>query len=207
MTGHVLGIPGGGLEDARWARNAAVAKIGQAGEVRTAALLDRFAHQRDGVTVLHDLRIPVPNVTANIDHVVVSGTCVHIIDSKVWKPGRYWTVGGRTRRGFSRFEPAEKKTMAMAHDVLARYLFQHGVEATVAVPVLAVWPSSARQPLKLGWLRVPGARSMTGAQFGRFAKRHYSSSGRMSWSGGRPADPGVVDALAPLLVVSRQQVI
>lgn len=199
------GVAGGGLTNATWARNAAVAKIGQAGEQRTAVMLDRFARQAGGVTVLHDLRIPIPNITANIDHVVVSGQMVHIIDSKVWKPARYWTFHGKTRRGWSRFEPAEKKTMTLALDGLHAYLSKVGVRASFAVPVLAVWPSSNRSPLHVNWLKVPDARSMTGDQFERYAKRQFAASSRfgIGGGGGKPADPAVVHALASLLTTHR----
>ncbi|OOP59265.1 hypothetical protein BMF89_21285 [Arthrobacter sp. SRS-W-1-2016] len=39
--------------------------------------------------VLHDLRIPLPGFKANIDHAIVSGKSVLLIDSKMWKPGFY----------------------------------------------------------------------------------------------------------------------
>lgn len=43
--GHprILGVAGGGLDDAAWAVSAEVAKIGQHGERKTAALLNRYA--------------------------------------------------------------------------------------------------------------------------------------------------------------------
>ena len=43
--------------------------------------------------VLHDLRIPIPGFKANIDHAVVSGRSVLLIDSKMWKPRRPTTRG------------------------------------------------------------------------------------------------------------------
>lgn len=194
---RILGQAGGGLNDAAWAVNADVARIGQAGEARTAALLNKFAAPEDGVTVLHDLRIPIPNFTANIDHVVVSGSTVYIIDAKVWKPARYWTLGSQTRRGFERFTPAEKQTMAMATDALGRYLTQRGVRHTLARPVVAIWPSSTRVPLKVSWLRIPGAKAMSGDAFERYAAKEFTV--RM-FGGAKAADAGLVTALAPLLL-------
>lgn len=204
------GVAGGGLTDAAWARNADVARIGQAGERRTAAILDAYAGQDGGVTVLHDLMVPLPNVTANIDHVVVSGRTVHIIDSKVWKPARYWTFRGRTRRGWERFEPAEKQTMVMAVEALGTHLAHRGVDAWLAEPVVVVWPSHPRAALRLGLLRFPGAHAMTGIQFTYYARRRYTATRRPSLRGllpgfdsgplrGRPADPALVAALTPLL--------
>ena len=96
---NVIGIPGGGLVDASWAANEEVAEIGRRGELLTAAVLDRLARP-DGPTVLHDLLLPAASgVRVNVDHVVVSGRRVVLVDSKCWQPGRYWTALGRTRRG------------------------------------------------------------------------------------------------------------
>lgn len=189
--GHprILGVAGGGLDDAAWAVSAEVAKIGQHGERKTAALLNRYAASDRGVTVLHDLHLPIPGFSANIDHVVVSGRTVHIIDAKVWRPAFYWTLGARTRRGLSRFTPAEKQTMAMARSALSRYLDRE--RATFATPVVVVWPSSAASRLNVSWLRIPGATAMTAGAFERYAERTFGRRGK-------PADPRVVHALATL---------
>jgi len=196
----VLGTAGGGLGDASgWAANENVARMGQAGEVRMAAILDPLARP-GGATVLHDLRIPIPGFTANIDHVVVSGRTVLLIDSKMWKPGFYWTVGGKTRRGWRRFAvtsrsgkpayPAETKTMSMAYDTITRYLHGRGINARIARPLVVVFSSSQRARLDVWMLKFPGARAMTGDAFGRRAR----------WLvGKRGADPVIVAALAELL--------
>src|SRR3954453_8392557 len=99
MTNGIYGTAAAGLNNAAWARNQDVADIGAAGEKRTAQILDGFAGK---AAILHDLRIPIPGISANIDHVVVSGRRVLILDSKVWKPGIYWSLGGANRRGFER---------------------------------------------------------------------------------------------------------
>ena len=207
MTGRIHGVAGGGLTDATWAANAEVAKIGKAGEVKTAQMLNRFATHDSGVTVMHDLRIPIPGFTANVDHVVVSGEDIHIIDAKVWKPARYWTFAGKTRRGWQRFEPAEKKTMAMAVDALGRFLDGRGIRATIQVPTVVVWPSSTSRPLNVRWLRIPAARAMTGERFIRYADKRFAPSGAFGIGGGdgKPADPAVVAALAELLVAPRRE--
>jgi len=191
----VLGTAGGGLGDASgWAANENVARMGQAGEVRMAAILDPLA-RHGGATVLHDLRIPIPGFTANIDHVVVSGRKVLLVDSKMWKPGFYWTAGGKTRRGWRRFTvtsrsgkpayPAETKTMSMAYDSITRYLHGRGINATVARPVVVVFSSSQRARITVWMLRFPGAQAMTGDACGLVGKR--------------AADPVIVAALAELL--------
>lgn len=188
--GQVLGRAGAGLDNAAWAKNDAVARIGKSGEVKTAAVLDELAHRDGGPTVLHDLRIPIPGISANIDHVVVSGRTVHLIDAKVWKPGFYWTLGGRTFRGMSRFAPAEKKTMPMAVDAINRHLSGRRVGAKVARPMLVVWPSSAHGSSSFWAMVSPGARVVDGAAFTARVRRLV---------GTKPADPAVVTALAPLV--------
>lgn len=184
---HIFGTPGGSLGEMSDRASQAQIDAGRRGELLTAGLLD--AHCRgQGPTVLHDLRIPLPNVSANIDHVVVSGSTVRIIDSKYWRPGRYWTFGGRTRQGFTRVTYADKKTMQMAYSALSAYLAGRG--AVLTQPLLVVWPSSKNFPLNIRWYRPLGARAMTGQKFhDRLA----------SVVGQKPADPLIVAALHGLL--------
>lgn len=203
--GNVMGVAGGGLTgDVTWAANSDVARIGRIGEVRTAQVLDPYAHTVGGPTVLHDLAVPIPNITANIDHVVVVGRTIHLIDSKMWAPGLYFTLGGKTRRygpdrtghkKLERFTPAEKKTMQMAAESIERYLASRGVKATVATPVLAVWPSNRHMAFRTFRLVVPGARVMLPDAFARHTARLFSTKGGRS----RLADPHVVAALGALL--------
>lgn len=116
--GRAIAAPGAGLAGSPlWAANASIARIGRQGELRTAALIDAAA-RRYGFTVLHDLRVPIPGFSANADHIVVSGRQVLLLDTKVWRPGFYWTFDGASFRGFSRFAPADKKTMKLAQHVL-----------------------------------------------------------------------------------------
>lgn len=188
--GRSLGRAGGSLDHAAWAANDAVARIGKSGEARTGAVLDELAARADGPTVLHDLRIPIPGFSANIDHVVVSGRAVLLVDAKVWKPGFYWTLGGRTRRGLARFAHADKRTMQMAQDAITSYLERRRVQAQLRTPLVVVWPSSAHGQVATWAMQVPGARVTSGVAFMNRAGRYC---------GTRPADPAVVAALAPLV--------
>lgn len=191
QPGQVFGRAGGGMDNATWAKNDAVARIGKSGEIRTAAVLDVLARRPGGPTVMHDLKIPIPGISANIDHLVISGRTLYLIDAKVWKPGFYWTTGGTTRRGLARFAPADKKTMPMASAALARYLVPRtrgGV--TVATPLLVVWPSSERSTTHLWAMSSPGANVIGSAKFTARAHRMV---------GTKPADPDLVQALLPLV--------
>lgn len=109
--------------------------------------------------MLHDLRIPIPGIKANIDHVVISGRRVLLIDTKVWKPGIYWTFAGATRRGVERFTPADKRTMPMAADAIRRHL--DGFDARLLAPLVTVWPSRLA-PMSLLFARSPGSRLVLG---------------------------------------------
>jgi hypothetical protein len=161
-----------------------VARVGRDGELRTARVLDEVALSPGGPTVLHDLT--VPGSRANVDHAVVAGRRVLLVDSKSWRPGWYWSVGGRAFRGTSRFAFAEKRTNLMAVDKITALAARTGVRVEVVTPWTVVWPSSARGGLHLWALRLPGARMVPGGRL------------RIGSSWRRPADPAVVDLLASL---------
>lgn len=189
--GEVIGNAGIGLTgDISWAANAGVAEHGRRMELRTAQILNELALRPGGPTVLHDLRIPIPGFKANIDHVIVSGSTVTILDTKGWKPGFYWTFGGKTRRGTERFLPAEKKTLPTAFTALTRFFDDRGISVQLATPTLIIWPSSDRAALNLWFLRSPGARAISGARF----QRNPGAVG-----GRRSARPNITQALATLI--------
>ncbi|MWV32480.1 nuclease-related domain-containing protein [Rathayibacter iranicus] len=188
--GQILGRTGASLTNASWAANASVAKVGQRGEERTARILNALALRPGGPTVIHDLRIPLPSFTANIDHVVISGRTVTILDTKVWAPGFYWTFDGVTRRGLELFAPADKRTVPAAVSALNRHLERDAPRARLGAPTLIIWPSNDRTAQRLWFLRSPGARAVSGPAFERSVTRIVGS---------RPADPHVVTALVPLI--------
>jgi len=187
---RVVGHAGGSLVDATWAANKAVARVGRRAELRTAEVLDPLAKRSDGPTVLHDLAIPIPGITANIDHVVVSGRRVLIIDSKGWKPARYWSLGSTAFRGFRRFEHAKTRTPRMAHQALNGYLRGRGVKARLVTPVVVVWPTSASGRVSVALLGMDGCRPVLGERLARVVRRSV---------GLHAADFEVVAALARLV--------
>lgn len=200
--GRVVGKAGASLDQfSTWGSgDGSAAKRGQQGEVRTARLLNELADRDGGPSILHDLRIPMKGVSANIDHVIVSGRRVLLLDTKEWKPGFYWTFRGRSYRGRTRVPHAEKKTMVMAANAVRGFLEREGVKATVIEPVVAVWPSSTKNTLTVWALRFPGARTI-------HADRLTSGSGVGRVLNTRPwkrwandnADDEVVNALARLI--------
>lgn len=195
--GWVLGTPGGSLAAAEHGGNPRLsadrAQAGRVGEVATGHVLDEWAARPGGPTVLHDVPVPLPGVRANIDHLVVAGTRVQILDSKLWRPGWYWTapswwprVGGRSFRGMSGFDGADGRAPRMAVSGLCR-LFADTVgvgQVTIPAPWLVVWPSGGRA--RVGALRPETVRVIAGPRLDRCRPTV-------------PADPQVVRLLASLL--------
>lgn len=82
---HVnVGTVGGGLQAGLYADSTGTA--GLAGEQAVAAALDRLDFGPDA-WIFHDV-VP-PGGDGNIDHVIVSGATVYLLDAKRWRPGRY----------------------------------------------------------------------------------------------------------------------
>ncbi|WP_194165014.1 nuclease-related domain-containing protein [Pseudactinotalea sp. HY160] len=195
--GEVIGEAAFGLEhDSSWAANAEVAAAGARGERRTAKALGELAARPGGPAVLHDVAIPIPGFTANIDHVLVSGRTVVLLDSKSWKPGFYWTLAGTSRRGRELFAHADNQTMAMAYQSISRRLAARAdtATATVAQPLVLVWPSKGERPVHTWALRPPGARAVPA----RVGLRMLSKRSLQ-----RNADPSVVACLVPLVASLR----
>lgn len=179
-TGEVLGTAGGGLRNAPWAVNADVAAIGRRGEEKTGEILDRLAANPNGPTILHDLMIP--GYRANIDHVIISGNAVTLVDTKVWKPGRYWRLFSVTRRGLERFPSADKRTMQLAVAKIAPLLA--GLHAAIKPPLIVVWSNGPASFFNMNERTLPALN---------FAARARTLVGH------RPANQRIVNALIPLL--------
>jgi hypothetical protein len=196
-VGQVLGNAGSSLDDfGSWGTgDAGAARVGKTGEIKTAAFLNALCLKAGGPTVLHDLNIPLPRVTANIDHVLVSGRNVLLIDSKVWKPGFYWTLGGTNRRGFEAVPHTGKQTMIMAERAIRGLLGNAGIDATMVRPILVIWPSSRKSTINTAFLKVPGANVIHADKIGS----RKGVNGFLKRFGSDTANPDVVAALAKLL--------
>ncbi|MBG0738813.1 NERD domain-containing protein [Paeniglutamicibacter antarcticus] len=184
MSNGIYGRAATGLQDTSWAVNENVAKIGAKGEQKTEALLNGFAMK---AAVLHDLRIPIPGFKANIDHAIVSGRSVLLIDSKMWKPGFYWSMLGY-RRGWEKTPHVGKSQEYVSK---AMNTFLNGTGARVLTPRLVVWSSRDNQPVSTWMLTVPGAEVVNGLRIVPVVK---------SFVRGGSADPAIVRRLQELLV-------
>ncbi len=192
---NVIGTPGGSLNNLGSKFGAGQTSAGQDGEIKTARALANLCTP-GGPTVLHDLVLPIANITANIDHIIISGLEVRILDSKTWAPGFYWTFAGKTRRGFTRVDHANTRTMAMATTAISKALSGTGVRFVMRRPVLVIWPSNTKKQMSLWLFRPTSANAVTGAGFA--ARLHH-------YAGMKPANQDLVAALVPLVISVRDQ--
>lgn len=163
----IFGTPGASLGNATWATSASAAKAGQRAEVRTAQILDTHARAHPGVAVFHDLQIPRAGINANIDHAIISGRQLFLLDTKLWAPGFIWSIGGKAFRGLRRFPPAEKQTLRMGQDIIGSWLTAAGLKPTNIRTALVLWPSTktghvSTWALRTGTTVVPSTKLATG---------------------------------------------
>jgi hypothetical protein len=145
---------------------------GAEGERRVAQMLDTL--RSESVIVLHDRRIP--RSKANIDHLVITSSGIHVIDAKrykgrveirgsgtIFRPGpNLLFVGGRNKTSLVE---AMTKQVAVVQAVIADLLGEAlGSEGPVIRPALcfvdAEWSWFAK-PMMLDGVRISGPKSLT----------------------------------------------
>lgn len=187
VTG-IFGVPGSGLENQDFARNDGTAKVGAKFERRTAKVLNELSKT---CAVLHDVRIPLPGIKANMDHVVVAGNHVLLIDTKGWSKGFYWTVPALgTFHGLKRAEHIDKP-LSMAHKAFADLL--QG-DAIVSTPTVAVWGSDC--PVNVRYVRVLDATVIDASELRSTVRKYVQRHGKGT------ADHQTVQKLLPFVVKS-----
>lgn len=163
---RVAGTAGGSLRDLARSGDPALAGAswaGLAGEEATRLLLDRVlatvGGDDSGLFIRHDLRVPGAegrHREVNVDHIVIRGRRVLIVDSKVWQSGFYWgTPGIGIRRDFTRLPHVEKSAIHPSIRQWQTYL-DRTVRGRVAVSgVLLVHPTrDADKPPSLWAVRL-----------------------------------------------------
>jgi hypothetical protein len=140
---------------------------GAVGEERVAAMLNSPDPAR--VAVLHDRRIP--GTRANIDHLVVAGAGVWVIDAKRYagQRPRRTTVGGlfRPRQENGLFRPRQEKLFVGSRDcsTLVDGVLWQAAHVQAAVPQVPVQPVlcfvDSDWPLLAGPFTVRGVAVMT----------------------------------------------
>lgn len=154
-------------EGGAWAKNDSVARIGAAGERQVAKALEPYFSAPDTAALFHDLS--VPGRSANIDHLIVSGKDVLLVDSKVWASGFYFTVFSHTYRmrkkdgrlRLERVDHADKHTYEMLRHDLEKFLSPLG--AKILTPAVVVVSNSGKVSVRL--YKPLGARAYTLDEF------------------------------------------
>lgn len=83
----IFGKPGASVEDS--GLDASRVAVGAEGERRTARHLEKLLGF-EGLRILHSMRFnPLEHTNGDIDHVLVYGRNIILVDSKVWTPGEY----------------------------------------------------------------------------------------------------------------------
>ncbi|XKH58477.1 NERD domain-containing protein (plasmid) [Citricoccus nitrophenolicus] len=154
--GQLAGETGSG-NAAGWSSNRNAALMGAAGERRTANLLDEYASR---ALVLHDLKIPLKGVHANVDHAVVSGNRILLVDSKVWASGTYWSFRGRHMMNTKVIENPLGRSMVLARDGWAALAARHG--GTLVEPATVVWPARSGSAVSVSRLDSPAGSVVAG---------------------------------------------
>ena len=141
MAAH--GTAAAGLASSRathFTSSAANARVGAAGEKVLARLLNAHAEHAE---IFHDLRVPGARI--NVDHAVLSGNKLLLIDTKVWKAGTYWGGGDLLFSNFFRHQKTSN-AVAMSHEAWTKKLAPLGVQVlTPAVVVLSGSQKNAAQ--------------------------------------------------------------
>lgn len=144
-----------GLKSSRAAHftsSAANARVGADGEKVLARLLNAHAEHAE---IFHDLRVPGSRV--NVDHAVLSGNTLLLIDTKVWKAGTYFGGGKYLFSDFFRHQKTSQG-VAMAHKAWSRTLAPLGVN--VLTPSVVVLTGSQKNAATKA-ARRPGAKPAT----------------------------------------------
>jgi len=172
---YEFGTPGASLSGESFYDKRKRADIGASGERRTADLLraiQQKRHPSKRFTVIHDLMLPSDKYTVNIDHIVIAGDNVLIIDSKVWSSGFYATFKGKTyvlhskktrtqyNKMIAKFEAADHKTLPMTLSVLHEWASHHGMkQITFMNPLMIVWPPEGKNNPSVRFYTPPGVTS------------------------------------------------
>lgn len=133
LRGNVHGVAGSVEGQTQFA---GAAKIGAEGEKRTAQLLQIMAETIPGVHVFHGLRFP-GSKRADVDHAIVYGKRVWLIDSKLFAAGHYTlyqdSIVGPKREMPTHMSAAVDgfRKMMPAGTMVTSTLVVHGREATV----------------------------------------------------------------------------
>lgn len=150
--GAVWGDPGQGLHDATEKFGTANVMDGIAGEKLTSVEVGYFLGQIPGVKIVNGLQFP-GSKTADIDHAIVCGDKVALVDSKAWAPGSYTMEQGQEaiRQDNGNGTWAYRDThMHAGATGMAERLQLLGLHRAQVRGFIVVHPKSLDQPTSLG---------------------------------------------------------
>lgn len=110
-------------------------------EAASAEVLDEFGTY---AVVAHTVK--VPHRTETIDHVVVAGNAVMLIDSQMWGPGFYHSMFGELRRNFSSKHDYDYEAFETLSNQAAQSWGRHLEEQIIFDNAVLVWAGDTRFP-------------------------------------------------------------
>ena len=155
LSRPVHGVPGRGLSVGRFGDKA---EIGAEGERRTARLItDSVLSGIPSARLINGLRWP-GSEHADLDHAVIAGNKIALIDSKMWADGAYWWDNkqlfrnGRELRAFGLGAGVEAIRAAYPGFVVDGWVVLHSPSGSLTMPSVeraGMFPLPGRAPVRL----------------------------------------------------------
>jgi hypothetical protein len=200
--GQIYGKAGKSLAKGQnhdFAASGEVARLGFLGEQMVGGILNSAMEGRPNVHVFHDVNIPLQNsgYNANIDHILLIGNCLYLIDAKRWSAGFYFRLGRfclrKSNSGkFQLFPSGAKKTMCLARDKMTLYLQQIGTVYHIKKSYLVLCAPKDTGKFNLSLYKPYGATAITSQDFRQILERDEFKSNS-------PSNPKLVEALKRLV--------
>jgi hypothetical protein len=151
----VHGVPGRGLSVGRFGERA---EIGAEGERRTARLItDSVLPAIPAARLINGLRWP-GSEHADLDHAVIAGNRIALIDSKMWADGAYWWDNkqlfrnGRELKAFGLGAGVEAIRAAYPGYAVEGWVVLHSPSGSLTLPSVeraGIFPLPGRAPVRL----------------------------------------------------------
>lgn len=159
-----FGEPGGNLSYARFGKNAA---DGKEGETRTAKIIrENILNQYPAARLINCIAWPGTD-SADIDHVLLIGNSIILLDSKLYQPGQYYWDGKRLFRNGTELEPFK---IAAAAQAIKTIFPQQQVSAAIVIHS----KTESDISIELGKVPSPFPPALTAHQLVEFVKSQVS---------------------------------
>lgn len=120
---RIFGVPGKGLNDASHFTESSI-KSGIEGEVKTAEIIDKFVENSTNCYAFHSLKWPMSSTEADVDHVIVCGNNILILDSKNWTQKGLYAFGfdGNVTLDSKKYYYGYKPKVFVAREKYSKYV-------------------------------------------------------------------------------------